>query len=266
MKSIKRIIALVLMITLCACSGGEKKEVMMATTTSLNDSGLLDTLAPEFKKDTGIELKWLSVGSGEAIKKARDGEVELLFVHSPADEKKLVEDKVSSGRTELMFNNFLFVGPEKLKDTTLAAAAKDICDNKPYISRADESGTHKKEIATFEEYCGSAKPKNTTESGAGMLDTLNIANEKKAYTLTDIATWLENKDKLSGLTEAYYNKKDLVNTYSIHVINHEKLDKTKLGYAEEFKKWVSSEKGLELIKNYGKDKYGTPVFTLVSEK
>ncbi|MDL2211932.1 substrate-binding domain-containing protein [Erysipelotrichaceae bacterium OttesenSCG-928-M19] len=266
MKNFKKLALLLVFALLFACSSNDKetKEVMMATTTSMNDSGLLDELAPAFKEETGIELQWLSVGSGEAIQKARDGEVQLLFAHSPADEETLVKDGISLGRDSIMYNNFLFVGPEKLTGTTLADATKEICDDKLYISRADDSGTHKKEMATFEEYCSATdgKAKNTVESGVGMLDTLNIAAEKKGYTLTDIATWLENKDKLD-LVEAYYNKADLVNTYSIHVIKNDSFTEEQMASAEEFKKWVTEGKGLEIIKDYGADKYGAPVFTLV---
>jgi len=262
MKHIKKLTLLLVVAFLFACGSDDKKEVMMATTTSMNDSGLLDALKPAFKEDTGIELKWVSVGSGEAMNLAREGEAQLLFAHSPADEEKLVEEGISTGRYPIMYNNFLFVGPGKLTTTNIETATREICDNKPYISRADDSGTHKKEVQIFEEYCNRSTAKDNVESGVGMLDTLNIANEKKAYTLTDIATWLENRDKLPNLVEAYYNKKDLINTYSIHVINNANFSEESIKYAEEFKKWITEGNGLKIIEDYGKDKYGEALFTL----
>lgn len=265
MRNLKRITALLLVVLLMACSSNKKEELMMATTTSMNDSGVLDALKPEFEKDSGIELKWTSVGSGEAIKLARDGEADVLFAHSPKDEDKLVADGVSLGRNSIMYNNFLIVGPKKLEGSSLKDVAKDICDNQLYVSRADESGTHKKEITMFEDYCGGKKPKNYLESSAGMLDTLNVAAEKKAYTLVDYATWLENKDKLD-LVEAYYNKEDLINTYSVHVIKTEKTTDETLEKAEKFKEWVTTGRGRELIKDYGMEKFKEPLFTMLESK
>lgn len=265
MKNITKIMSLLIIITLMACSSNKKEELMMATTTSMNDSGLLDVLGPEFKKDTGIELKWTSVGSGEAIKLARDGEADLLFAHSPKDEDALVADKVSLGRNSIMYNNFLIVGPKKLSGKTLESVAKDICANKLYISRADESGTHKKELSIFEDYCGGKKPKNYLESNTGMLETLNLAAEKKAYTLVDYATWLANKDKLD-LVEAFYNKDELVNTYSIHVIKTAKTSEETLKNAEKFKEWVTTGRGRDLIKDYGIKQFNKPLFTMIENK
>ncbi|WP_423362851.1 substrate-binding domain-containing protein [Mycoplasma sp. P36-A1] len=263
MKKLNKLIVLMFILFLTACSSSTPNgDTMMATTTSLNDSGLLDALKPEFEKSKGVDLKWTSVGSGEAIKLAREGEAALLLAHSPADEKKLVDDGVSLGRTEIMYNNFLFVGPKKLQATNLKDAVKEICDSKSYISRADDSGTHKMEISLFKEYCNGKNPTNYTEANDGMAATLQLASEKKGYTLVDYATWLEQQDKLD-LVEGYYNKKDLVNTYSIHLIKHESLSEEEVNNAVAFKEWLLSSEGLEIIKNYGIDKFNKPVFTLV---
>jgi tungstate transport system substrate-binding protein len=261
MKKIRQILVILVMLPiLFAC--GNNKEVMMATTTSMNDSGLLDVLAPAFKTDTGIGLKWTSVGSGEAMNLARDGEAQLLFAHSPSAEEELVKDGVSKGRHVVMFNNFLFVGPQSLNTSDLATATKEICNDKPYVSRNDNSGTWNMEVRTFEEYCKSATAKDSIDSGSGMLDTLVIANEEKRYTLVDIATWLQNRKDLPNLTEAFYNKKDLLNVYSIHQINNDRFTEDENNNAAEFVKWISEGRGQELIKEYGQEQFGEPVFTL----
>lgn len=241
----------------------EEKTVMMATTTSMNDSGLLDVLAPAFYEDTGIELLWVSVGSGEAIRLARDGEATLLFAHSPAAENALVDDGVSRGRDTFMYNNFLFVGPVDLEAETLEAAVLDLFENRLYASRGDESGTHVMERGIFEEFTGEEYPLDTIETGSGMLDTLNIANERDAFTLVDIATWLQNRDNLPNLTEAFYDKNELVNYYSIHVIDNPNASDAEFEHADAFTQWLTTGRGLEIIAEYGIDLFGEPVFILM---
>jgi len=248
---------------LVACSTDEEKSVMMATTTSMNDSGLLDVLAPVFYEDTGIELLWVSVGSGEAMRLARDGEATLLFAHSPAAEEELVADGVSQGRNTFMYNNFLFVGPEDLSANSLAAAVEDLFENRLYASRGDESGTHVMERGIFLEFTNQEHPVDIIETGSGMLDTLNIADELGAFTLVDIATWLQNRDNLPNLMEAFYDKSELVNYYSIHVINNPNASEDEFSHAEEFVQWMTNGRGLEIIAEYGNDQFGEPVFILL---
>ena len=265
MERIKIFLLLVLAIVILgACDADEEeRSVMMATTTSINDSGLLDVLAPSFYEDTSIELMWVSVGSGEAMRLARDGEATLLFAHSPAAEEELVEDGVSMGRDTFIYNYFLFVGPEDLNAASLEAAVLDLFENRIYASRGDESGTHVMERGIFEEFTGSEYPLDTIETGSGMLDTLNIANERDAFTLVDIATWLQNRDGLSNLVEAFYDKAELVNYYSIHIIDNPNASDSELDSAAEFAKWLTTGRGLEIIEEYGIDQFGEPVFILL---
>lgn len=262
MKILKGISVIILMLSLVACKSSDK--IMMSTTTSLNDSGLLDELKKAFKQDTGIDLKWVSVGSGEAIKLARDGGIDVLFAHSPADEQKLVEDGVSLERKSIMFNNFLIVGPKK-SDQDLATTVKEICQNELYISRADNSGTHKKELSLFKSYCDDKKPNNYLESGTGMAETLQMASEKQAYTLVDYATWLAQKNNLN-LVETFYDQSQLVNTYSIHKISYDKQTDKQAENSQIFIDWLTTGHGLEIIKNYGMEKYGAPVFKLIEQE
>jgi len=257
-------LALVFVVFLGACDGDdEERTVMMATTTSMNDSGLLDVLAPAFYDDTGIELLWVSVGSGEAMRLARDGEATLLFAHSPAGEEELVTDGVSRGRNTFMYNNFLFVGPEDLNATSLEAAVLDLFENRSYASRGDESGTHVMERGVFEEFTNQEYPIDTIETGSGMADTLNIANETGAFTLVDIATWLQHRDNLPNLVEAFYDTNELVNYYSIHVINNPNASESEFDHADEFDDWMTNGPGLEIIAEYGTEQFGDPVFILL---
>jgi len=252
------------LIFLGACDGDdEEKIVMMATTTSMNDSGLLDVLAPAFYEDTGIEVRWVSVGSGEAMNLAREGEATLLFAHSPAAEEELVDDDVSRGRNTFMYNNFLFVGPEDLNADSLEAAVNDLFENRLYASRADESGTHVMERGVFEGITGQETPLDTIETGSGMLDTLNVANEREAFTLVDIATWLQNRDDLPNLVEAFFDTSELVNYYSIHVINNPNASDAEFSHADEFDEWMTNGPGLEIIADYGVEQFGDPVFILM---
>ena len=263
MRKIIALFAVFALVFLVACDNDGDKTVMMATTTSMNDSGLLDVLAPAFYGDTGIRLLWVSVGSGEAMRLARDGEATLLFAHSPAAEEELVADGVSLRRDTFMYNNFLFVGPEYLNADSLEAAVLDLYENRHYASRGDESGTHVMERGIFEDFIGSEHPIDTIETGSGMSDTLNIANEVGAFTLVDIATWLQHRDNLPNLVEAFYDTNELVNYYSIHVINNPNASDTEFDHADEFVEWMAHGPGLEIIANYGIDQFGEPVFILL---
>jgi tungstate transport system substrate-binding protein len=276
MKRFKNILIVILFLPLLFACGSEASnnqpptnvasEVMMATTTSMNDSGVLDILAPAFKEDTGIDLKWTSQGSGAAMETAREGEAQLLFAHSPSAEEQLVDDGVSMGRHIIMFNNFLFVGPEQLPQESLEAAVQAICDGTglPYVTRNDNSGTFNAEVPIFEEYCGksSVDLPNVIDTGSGMLATLQIANEESRYTLTDLATWLQNMANFPNLKEAYYNKANMLNVYSIHQIKNAHFTEEQNNAAAEFVKWITEGRGQEIIKEYGVEQFGQPMFTL----
>jgi len=265
MRKINVLFVTALLVGLVACGGSndEERSVMMATTTSMNDSGLLDVLAPAFYEDTGIELRWVSVGSGEAMRLARDGEATLLFAHSPAAEEDLVADEVSQGRNTFMYNNFLFVGPVDLEANSLEAAVLDLFENRLYASRGDESGTHVMERGIFQSFTDEDHPLNVLETGSGMLNTLNIANERGAFTLVDIATWLQNREDLPLLVEAFYDQNELVNYYSIHVINNPNASDAEFEHADAFAQWLTTGRGLEIIAEYGVDLFGEPVFILM---
>ncbi len=234
------------LLILSGCS--KETTIKMSTTTSLNDSGLLDVLTDAFKAESGITVEWISVGSGEAMEIAKSGEVELAFLHSPKAEEEFVESGYSMGRNIVMSNNFLIVGPT-LIDGSKEEIIAEITNNQLFVSRDDNSGTHKKELSIF-----ATTPTNYLRTGQGMSETLAVANEKSGYTLIDKATWLANKDSVD-LVEVYNNPQDFKNIYAIHQIKDSDA-------AKQFIEFIYSDKGQEIIKNYGVDQFGEAVYYL----
>lgn len=241
----------------------------LATTTSVNDSGLLDALRPIFEKDTGIKLKIVSQGTGQAIKTGENGDADVLLIHDKKSEEKFVSDGFGVERIELMYNFFVVVGYKEdpagitkasEQKYTAAQAFKKIMDSKaPFISRGDDSGTHKKELALWKVH--ELKPSGDwyISAGKGMGDVLNMASEKKAYTLTDKATFLSMKDKLE-LKIVVNEAEDLLNQYTVIAVNPTKHAGINKAGADIFIKWITSDKALKLINDYGKDKYGENLF------
>lgn len=264
-KTIVLVIAAILLASLVACGGG--KSITLATTTSTNDSGLLDYLLPEFKKDTGIEVKVVAVGTGQALEIGRKGDADVLMVHAKSDEEKFVEEGYGVERFDLMYNDFVLVGSaeadnSKLKGNDILKALKVIKEkNLTFVSRGDDSGTHKKELKLWKELDNS-KPEfsNYIEAGQGMGKVLTMTSEKQAYTLTDRATYLSMKDELE-LDIVVEGDERLFNQYGIIAINHNKFSHVNKKGADKFIKWMLSEKGQKLIKEYGVDKYGQSLFT-----
>ncbi len=240
---------IIILSTLLIINGCSKNTaITMSTTTSLNDSGLLDELTETFYEQTKIKVEWISVGSGEAMEIAKSGEVELAFLHSPEAEEEFVNQGYSMGRNIVMSNNFLIVGPSKINGSK-EEIINEITNNRSFTSRDDNSGTHKKELQIF-----TTTPTNYIRTGQGMAETLSIASEKESYTLIDSATWLAHRDSVE-LVEVYNNPTDFKNIYSIHQIKES-------SEAEKFIEFIYSDKGQEIIKSYGVDKFGEAVYNL----
>lgn len=249
--------------------GCAKKErtMRLATTTSTQDSGLLDYLLPLFEKDTGIKVEVLAKGTGEALEIAKRGDADGLLVHAKSQELKFLEEGYGTDRYEVMYNDFVIVGPEndplKLKEkasTDPIEAFKLISTNKAcFISRGDNSGTNTKENNIWN--AAKIQPSGDwyISAGKGMGAVLQMADEKQAYTLTDRATYLSMKDTLN-LTIVTEKGKDLLNQYALIRLNTEK-NQIKSEEANEFIDWMLSSKGQELIAEFGKDKYGMSLFT-----
>ncbi|GAA0711022.1 extracellular solute-binding protein [Paraclostridium ghonii] len=277
-KVLTSALAVLTAVSITACSSNTDKQeskqtkqndLILATTTSTQDSGLLDYLLPEFTKDTGIKVKTIAVGTGKAIKMGEDGEADVLLVHDTKSENKFVKDGNSKERHDVMYNDFVIVGPKedplKLKEITgenkTEKALKKIQENQAkFISRSDDSGTNKKELKLWQALNIDPKGNWYVEAGAGMGDVLKMASEKKAYTLTDRGTYLSMKDKLN-LDIVVEKDKDLKNQYGVMCVNPDKFKNINNKEAKNFEEWILSSKVQKEIENFKKEEYGQSLFT-----
>lgn len=250
----------------------EQNEIILATTTSTQDSGLLDEILPEFEEEYGYTVSVVSVGSGEAMTMGENGEADVLLVHSPAAEREFVEEGNAddTGRLDVMYNDFVLVGPvsdpaeiaEESPSDAMAAFQKLADTQTEFISRSDESGTHKKELEIWKA-CGiTPEGEWYVQAGTGMGAVLEMANEKLAYTLSDRATWL-NLDLDEDMKIVCENDESgiLYNQYGVICVNPEKNNQINHEGAKAFQEWIVSEKGQELIGEYGVEEYGKALFT-----
>ena len=242
----------------------ENTSIILATTTSTQDSGLLDALLPVFEKKTGYKVKTIAVGTGQALAMGEKGEADVLLVHAPAAEKKVVEKGAAIQRRLVMHNDFVFVGPAgdraNIKGKTTIDALKAVAATKsPFISRGDDSGTHKMELNLWK--AAGVKPAAPwyQEAGAGMGQTLKIADEKLGYTLTDRATYLAQKKNLKLMILVEGDAK-LLNIYHVMEVNPAKFAKANNAGAKAFGDFLLSSEGQKIIAEFGKDKYGQPLF------
>ena len=258
----------------CGSAKPANPSMILATTTSTQDSGLLDVLVPAFEEASGYSVKIVAVGSGAAMKLGQEGNADVLLVHSPAAEKTFMSDNYGTDRRLVMHNDFIIVGPAAdpagIKSATSAVESfqKIAAAQAMFISRGDESGTNAKELSLWKS--AQLDPKGTSaawyiESGQGMGATLTIASEKAAYTLTDRATYLANKSNLN-LEILSEGDNALLNVYHVIVVNHEKWPNTNIDGAKAFTDYVVSAKGQKLINSFGVDKYGAALFTADAEK
>jgi len=253
---------LALVVTLAAAGQvlAADEALMMATTTSTDDTGLLPVLGEAFKKDAGIELKWVAVGTGKALEHGRNCDVDVLLVHAPAAEKKFVEEGNGTKRTEVMYNDFVVVGPAAdpatIKGKTAGEALAAIAAAKaPFISRGDDSGTHKMEQSLWKT-SGIALPDKESwyvSAGQGMMATLNMAGERKGYTLVDRGTYIAYEDLAKGkplLAILVEGDKPLLNQYSVIPVNPAKCPKVKVKEAMAFNDWLASAKGQKVVGDF----------------
>ena len=247
--------------------------LILATTTSTQDSGLLDVLMPLFEKETGYQVKVVAVGTGQALQMGQDGNADVLLVHAPTSEKTYMDGGYGKDRFLIMHNDFVVVGPAtdpaRIKGTASALDAfKKIAEkHSPFISRGDKSGTNTKELALWKSAAVdvSQKPAWYAESGQGMAATLTIASEKGAYTLTDRATYLANKAKLQ-LNLLVENDASLLNVYHVITVNPAKWPKTNYDGAIAFAKWLTQPSTQKVIGAFGVDKFGQALFVPDADK
>lgn len=260
------ILSIIMVFSLVGCRD-KSQSILLATTTSTNDSGLLDYILPKFEEETGIRVKVISVGTGKALQMGRDGEADVLLVHAKESEEIFVEEGHGVERHEVMYNDFILVGP---KDDPLKLRANHPNDiNKgleeifkkqsTFISRGDDSGTHKKELQLWSNIGVEPKGDWYISAGSGMAEVLKITSEKQGYTLTDRATYLSHRSDL-GLDIIIEKNEILFNQYGIIAVNPNKNRSINISGAQELIRWIKSEEGQRLIGEFGMDKYGMPLF------
>lgn len=277
LKNKKFIILAIIMVFMLSIIGCAKKtaeqpkaptnpDVILATTTSTQDSGLLEVLIPEFQKQTGYVVKTVAVGSGAALAMGEKGEADVLLVHSPAAEKDLVNKGFGTNYQLVMHNDFLIIGPANdpaaIKGIKSASEAlKKIKDtNNMFISRGDKSGTNTAELNLWK--AAGITPAAGTyyqETGQGMGATITITNQKNAYTLTDRATFLAQQKNVS-LVPLCEGDKGLLNIYHVMTVNPEKWPKVNYEGGKAFVDFMVAPATQDMISKFGVDKYGQSLF------
>ncbi|MFH1823722.1 MAG: substrate-binding domain-containing protein [Candidatus Firestonebacteria bacterium] len=263
----KKVILFVFVLTILIISviAEENKTVILATTTSVQDTGLLDVLMESFENETGYTVKPIAVGTGQALKLGMNGEVDIVWVHSPDDEKKFIEEGYGINRTTFMHNDFVVLGPASdpagLKNAkSVVEGFKNIFQkNALFISRGDQSGTHKKELKIWKLAEVMPNKEKYNETGQGMAATLRVADEKQSYCLADRSSYLSLKKNIS-LVILFEGDKELLNYYSIILVNPQKFPKVNVKGAEDFFDFLLSGKTKEVVENFGKKKFGQQLF------
>jgi len=244
----------------------QQKTLILATTTSTQDTGLLDVLIPVFEKKTGYFVKTIAVGSGQAMTMGQKGEADVLLVHSPAAEEKFVAEGYGINRRLVMHNDFIIVGPSedsaKIKGLKSSSEAfKKIASGKAlFLSRGDNSGTHAKEKEIWK--TAGINPEGEKwdqQTGLGMGQTLSVAAEKKGYTLADRGTYLALKKNL-GLDILVEGDAILLNIYHVIEVNPAKWPKVNVPAGKAFADFMVSKETQDIVKTFGVEKYGSPLF------
>lgn len=247
-------------LSIAVASSAMASELMMATTTSTDNTGLLDYLAPKFQKDTGITLKWVATGTGKALKMGGNCDVDILFVHAPASEKKFIETGFGGDRHQVMYNDFIVIGPKTdpaaVNGMTPSKALQTIKDKSAkFFSRGDNSGTNKKELSLWKNANVDAKAASSwyVQTGQGMLVTINMAAEKDGYTMTDRGTWIKymsQKGDANKMKVVVEGDKSLFNQYSVISIKQDKCSNVKPELAKKFTNWVVSPATQKVIADF----------------
>ncbi len=248
-----------------AAPAPENPQLKLSTTTSTQDSGLLDAILPVFEEQTGYKVDVIANGTGAAIKLGETGDVDVILVHARASEDAFVESGFGVDRRDVMYNDFLIIGPADdpagiQGGTSAQEALKKIADTQStFVSRGDDSGTHKKELTIWK--AAGIEPSGSwyNSVGKGMGDTFRMADEMKGYTLIDRATYLANKGDYA-LETMVEGDEILFNPYGVIAVNPEKYDNVNYEGAEAFINWLVSDETQELIGQFGVDEYGQSLF------
>jgi tungstate transport system substrate-binding protein len=264
-------LVLLLATTVFAQTPPQSRTVILSTTTSTQDSGLLDVVVPLFERQTGYTVKTISVGTGQALALAARGEADVTLAHAPAQEKKYVADGKMHNRRLVMYNHFLVIGPEsdpaKIRGEKRAVGAlKKIADAQArFVSRGDKSGTHTLELALWKAAALTPSAPWYIESGQGMGATLGVANDRQAYTLTDRATMLAFGKRIE-LKPMVEGDRLLLNIYSVMEVNPANGPRVNAAGGKAFADFMLAPETQQVIKTFGVDKYGQPLFVPIAGK
>jgi tungstate transport system substrate-binding protein len=247
------------------CGTKPAPSIKLATTTSVQDTGLLDHLLPIFREESGIEVKFIPVGTGQALQLGRRGDVDVMIVHDPESEQRFMDDGHGESRRQIMHNDFVIVGPPNdpagVHNTKSAVAAFQSMADKhaTFVSRGDESGTHLREKSIWK--LADIEPSGSwyVRSGGGMALILGIANEKHAYTLTDRGTYLAIRDKLD-LAIVHEGDPLLLNRYSVIVVKADKHGTEEHARARRFAEFLAAPATQKVIGEFGVERFGQPLF------
>jgi tungstate transport system substrate-binding protein len=271
---IKLLVSSVFLIGLMICPSAEaaeskNKNVILSTTTSTQDSGLLDVLVPLFEKQTGYTVKTVSIGTGQALALAAKGDADVALVHAPSLEKKYVADGKLLNRRLVMYNDFVIIGPKedpaKIKSAKTALAALKLIEQSksPFVSRGDNSGTHNLEKALWKEAGIQPKGDWYIEAGQGMGATLGIANERNAYTITDRGTYLALRKRVT-LPILVEGDRLLLNLYSVMEVNPANGPRVNAVGGKAFADFMVAPQTQSVIKGFGVEKFGQSLFVPVA--
>jgi tungstate transport system substrate-binding protein len=267
---IRWLIALSALLALGGPALAQSRVVIVSTTTSTQDSGLLDVLVPMFEKQTGLTVKTISVGTGQALALAARGEADVTLAHAPSVEKTYVDQGKMRNRRLVMYNDFVIIGPEddpaKIKGLEAAEAMKRIAASQSrFVSRGDKSGTHVLEQSLWKR--AGVEPAGAwyIESGQGMGATLGIANDRRAYALTDRGTWLAFQKRIA-LPILVEKDRPLLNIYSVMEVNPANGPRVNAAGGKAFADFMVSPEVQAVIKTFGVDRYGQPLFVPIAGK
>jgi len=257
---------IVLVLVLAACTTNPTKDLLLVSTTSTQDSGLLDVLLPAFEAQSGYQVRLVATGSGQALKIGEQGNADVILLHSPDAEKEFIADGFGIDRRLVMHNDFVIVGPPSDPASihsrpTLDSAFEAIYSSaSTFVSRGDESGTHVKELAIWRN--AALDPHGQSwylETGQGQGNTLSIASEKGGYALVDRGTFLAYKSNL-GLEILFEGDPFLLNVYHVLTVNPELWPDINLDGAKAFEDFITSTDGQKIIGEFGVEEYGQPLF------
>jgi len=255
MRCIQTLLAILALATTASVNAADDMKIRLATTTSTYHSGLLDFLLPEFKKDTGYSVDVLAAGTGKSLRMGQNGDVDLVMTHAPKSEAKFVDAGYGVLPRQLMYNDFVLVGPKS--DPAKINADKDVVKalagiasyNATFISRGDDSGTNKKELGLWAQTKMAPNFTGYKAVGQGMGPTLNMASELQAYTLTDRGTWLAYQNKLD-LKIVVQGDKRLFNPYQVILVNPSRYPGINYQGAKVFSDWLVNPKTQTMINSY----------------